>query len=79
MTTKMKLRDEEDLFMRWINKNITVHFIDGSMLEGILRKYSNGTVFVQAAGTEAVVFLSEVKFISIKNIDPTTGVGDELC
>ena len=70
----------EDLFLIWLDRHITVHFQDGSAVEGIFRQYSKGTLLLESFETEAIVLLSDVKFISIKNIDNTTGRrGGELC
>ena len=71
--------EEEDLFLIWIDRNITVQFNDGSIVQGIFRKFSKETMLITTPEIETVIFLSEVKFISSKNIDNTTGLGGELC
>ena len=69
----------EDLFLIYIDRHIAVHFPDGSSVEGIFRKYSKGTLLVETADIEAIVFLEHVKFITVKNAKNPIYKGGELC
>jgi hypothetical protein len=70
--------EDEDLFMVWLNKNITVHFSSGSILEGILRNYSKETILIETPDASAVVFLGEVQYISSKPLNSSQSGRNEL-
>ena len=70
--------NEGDIFLCWIDRFITVTFHDGSILEGYFRKYSKGTLLLDSLDSEALVFVSNIKFMTVKNALNPIHRGGEL-